>query len=280
MHKVRVSLEVLRAWARAKPAGDVKGVVLKMSVAVLASLFVVTSILAVYWYNNAQSLQNLMEDRDSELVTRGQALTWLDPALNLIQLAHEIQLPNASRYLTTMSSSTQQGEPTKIYLVSTATGYSYDPYTWPFTPELRSHLTVNTDNGSIRLPDFGWSYLPGNYSYGIFGGNPIFLVGVTVRNDYNPADTEKGNGSEAPISTNPYTNKSSSWIMLTARFYDQNGDVVDLAGANVTYAQAAVRNQKFSLGSGETTQVVFYFSPPRREIESYEVYVSYLSANW
>ncbi len=270
---------VSRTTSGGEAHSDQKNIVLKSLVAVFAFLFLFASVLAAYWYYDALSLRNSLEERDSELVTRGEALTWLGTALNLTQRAHEMQPPNASRYLTTVSSQTTQGEPTKIYLVSAATGYSYDPYTWPFTPELRSRLTVSTDNGSIKLPDFGWHYLPANYSYGIFGGNPIFLVGLTVRNDYTPADTENGNGSEAPISTNPYTNKSSSWIMLTAKFYDQNGDV-DLAGANVTYAPAATRNQKFSLRSGETTQVVFYFSPPTREVDRYEVYVSYLSANW
>jgi hypothetical protein len=279
MHKASAWFPELRAWENGKTHGGVKDTALKSSVVVFAFLFVVTSVLAVYWYNNVLALQNSIEERDNKLVERGQAITWLDTALNLTQLALKMKPPNASKYLTTVPSSTQQGETTKIYLVSTATGYSYDPYTWPFTPELRSHLTVTTDNGSIKLPDFGWSYLPGNYSFRL-GSEPLLMIGVTVRNDYTPADAGNGDDSTAPIGTNPYTNRSSSWIGLTVKLYNQNGVVLEATDANITQAPRAIGNHKFALGSGETTQVVFCFSPPSQDVDHYSIYVSYVSANF
>jgi hypothetical protein len=189
--------------------------------------------------------------------------------------------PNASQYLTTLPDTGNQGKTTKIYLVSTTPGYSYDPYTWPFNAELRNKLTVPTDNGSIKLPDFGWEHLPGNYEFTIRGGDyPVLMIGVTIRNDYTPADTGNSANPNAPIGTNPFTNRSTSWINLTVNFYSQNGDIIQATAANITQAPAAIGGHKFTLDSGETTQIVFYFSPPSQDVEHYEVYVSYLSANW
>lgn len=262
-----------------KVHGHTKNAV-KLAVTVLALLLVISTALAIFEYSNALSLQNIISERDNALVERGKVITWLDTALNLTQLALNIKPPNGSRYLTTLPDSNHSEKPTKIYLVSTAVGYSYDPYPWPFTEELRNALVVPTDNGSISLPHFGWLRLPGNYSFSLAGGNPVLMVGVTVRNDYTPADGGNGAKFNSPIGTNPFTNRSSSWISLTVRFYNQNGDVVPAPDVNITQALTAIGGRKFALGSGETTQVVFYFSPLSHDVDHYEVYVSYLSANW
>jgi len=271
------------AFTGAKQNGKVnnvkKDVALKLAVVALALLLVLSSALAVFEHNNVASLQNIISERDTALVERGKAITWLDTALNLTQLALNLKPPNESQYLTMLPD--PEENLTKIFLLSTVTGFAYDPYTWPFTPELRNALVVPTNNGSIRLPDFGWVYLPGNYEFTIRGGDyPTLLIGVTIRNDYTPADSGNGAGPDAPISTNPYTNISSSCIVLTAKFYRYDGSLIQVVDANITQAPTAVGGHKFALGSGETTQVIFYFDPPNQDVDHYKIFVSYLSAYW
>jgi hypothetical protein len=249
----------------------------------LAVLLVVSSALAVYEYNEALSLQSIVSERDNALTERGKAITWLDTALNLTQTTLNLKPPNGSQYLKMLPDPSPEGNPTKIFLVSTVPGYAYDPYSWPFTNELRNALVVPTDNGSVRLPDFGWHFFPGNYGFTFHGGGgayPVLMIGVTVRNDYTPADAGNDANLNASIGTNPFTNISASWISLTVKFFDQNGSIVQAAAANVTQAPTAIGGRKFALGSGETAQVVFYFTPPSLEVDHYEIYVSYLSASW
>lgn len=266
-----------------KANGAKKDIALKLAILVLALLLVLSSALAVFEHNNLSSLQSIMSERDTALVERGKAITWLDTVLNLTQLALNLKPPNGSKYLTTLPNPDSEGDLTKIFLLSAVTGYAYDPYTWPFTTELRNALVVPTDNGSIRLPDFGWVYLPGNYEFAIHGGaeaSPVLMIGVTVRNDYTPADAGNGANPDAPISTNPYTNRSSSWIALTAEFYGYDNSIIQVAEANITQAPTAIGGDKFALGSCETAQIIFYFSPPSQDVDHYEIFVSYLSAYW
>ena len=237
----------------------------------------------MFEHNNASFLQSIISERDNALAERGKAITWLDTALNLTQLTLNLKPPNGSQYLTMLPDPNPEGNLTKIFLLSTVTGYAYDPYTWPFTNELRNALVVPTDNGSVRLPDFGWVFFPGNYEFTIRGGAeayPVLMIGVTVRNDYAPADAGNGANPNAPISTNPFTNRSSSWIVLTAKFYRHDNSIIQVADANITQAPTAIGGHKFALGSGETEQVVFYFSLPSQDVDHYKIFVSYLSAYW
>jgi DNA-binding HxlR family transcriptional regulator len=256
-----------------------KNIVPKVTVIALALLLAISSTLAVFEYNNASSFQRMISQRDNALVEHEKAITWLDTATNLIQLALNMKPPRGSQYLNTLPDSNHQGKPTKIYLLSTAPGYSYDPYPWPLTEALRNALVVPTDNESIRLPDFGWSYLPGNYTFFV-GGDPVVMIGVTVRNDYTPADARNGSDPSAPIGTNPFTGSSTSVNILTAKLYSHDGSIVQAADAGIPQTSAAVGGHKFVLGSGETTQVVFCFSSPSQDIDHYEICVSYLSAYW
>lgn len=258
-----------------------KGIALKLAVVAFALLLVVSSVLAVFEHNNVSFLQSIISERDNALVERGKAITWFDTAVNLTQLALDLKPPNGSQYLTTLPDPNPEGDLTKIFLLSTVTGYAYDPYPWPLTDELRNALVVPTDNGSVRLPDFGWNFFPGNYEFTVRGGDyPVLMIGVTVRNDYTPVDGGNGANPNAPISTNPFTNRSSSWIVLTTKFCRHDDSIIQVADANVTQAPTAIGGHKFALGSGETIQVVFYFSPPSQDVDHYKIYVSYLSAYW
>ena len=250
----------------------------------LAVLLVFSSAIAVFEYNSAASLQSRLSERDNALAERGKVITWLDTALNLTQLTLNMKPPNGHQYLATLPDSDNQGNLTKIYLESTAPGYSYDPYTWPFTAELRERLKVPTDNGSIRLPDFGWSYMPGNYSFSMGGGKPLLMIGVTVRSDYTSADAGNGTDPSAPVG-----NRSGSYVSvvnLAARLYDKGGSIIqapDAAGipAPTASSPTAKGGLAFLLASGQTKQVIFYLSPSGidiNDIDHYEIYVSSVSA--
>jgi hypothetical protein len=248
----------------------------------------------VFEYNEALSFQNEISQRDSTIHDRDTLITQLDTALNLAQSRLNLKLPNGSRYLTTLPDPNHEGNPTKIFLVSTAAGYSYLP-PYPFkTPWFNGtsggyfssqRVFELTDNRSLTLSFWGWTFdagglNAGKYEYGIGTGEPVLMIGVTVRNDYAPADGGNGANPNAPISTNPYTNRSSSWIVLTAKFYRHDDSIIQVADANITQSPTAIGGHKFALGSGETAQVVFYFSPPSQDVDHYKIYVSYLSGYW
>jgi hypothetical protein len=120
-----------------EPEKTWKSVVLKSMVMLLAVLLVFSSAIAVFEHNSVASLQSRLNERDDALAERGKVVMWLDTALNLTQLTLNMKPPNGHQYLATLPDSDNQGNLTKIYLESTAPGYSYDTYTWPFTAELR-----------------------------------------------------------------------------------------------------------------------------------------------
>lgn len=262
-----------------KNKGSRNTVVLKLAVAVLVLFLAISSAIAVFEHNNAVSLQGVVNEQDNTLAKSNNVISWLDTALNLTQLTLTTRPPDASRYLTTLPNSDSSGGQTKIYLVATASGYSYDPYTWPFNAELRSELYVPTNNGSIvKLPDFGWSYLPENYQLTV-GNEPRLMIGVTVRNDYTVEDVGKG-------AIGNVTGSYQSSVNLTVRFYGQDENIVQIPYVNnlPTYTAnsgTAVGGVTFVLGSGQTKQVTFYFSVSDLNtdaIKRYEIYVSSLSA--
>ena len=148
------------------------------------------------------------------------------------------------------------GTPTKIALLSTDIGYFYGPNPWPFNETLREALTIPTDNGSILLPDFGWTFAPGNYSWQFHGGNPYLMIGSTVKNDYTSADA--GNGTD-PAPVGNLRGTYLSYVSLTVKLYRQDGSVVQAEYLNFTSApnNTAMGDQKFILESGKTVQVFF-----------------------
>ena len=242
-----------------------------------ALLLIISSALIVMSYNQVSTLQNNISENSK-------VIGWLDTALNLTQLTVKLQPPQQSQYLKSIDESNQQEETTKIYLVSTTVGYSYDPYPWPLNDVLRNNLIVSTDNGSIRLPDFGWNYLPGNYSFYTGGEIPVLMIGVTVRNDYTPFDAGNGNDPSMPIGNR--TGNFLSSINLAVRIYSQDGSLIQIKYAdNIPTPEPSSTTKKggtaFLLGSGQTKQVIFYLSTSGIDLADgnyCKIYVSSLSA--
>jgi len=276
-----LSVQTVERTAKLEPKQDVKvhrskkNIRLLSIVVALSLLLAVSSTFAVVEYT---ALGNQKSSYQSDLTKRNTALTQLDTALNFSQAILSIKQPNESQYLTTLPNSTSEGSPTKILLVSTSIGYFYGPNIWPLSETLKDALTVPINNGSLSLPDFGWQYEPGNYSWLLMGGEPYLMIGATVRNDYTSADAGNSNNPSAPIGDVRGT--YLSYLSLTVNLYGQDGSIVQTTQLNVTSApnNAAVGDQKFISESGATTQVEFYLSPSSLNIDHYEIYVSSLSA--
>jgi DNA-binding transcriptional ArsR family regulator len=252
-----------------------KDIALQSAVVALAFLLAISSALAVFEYTD---LNNHMSSYQTQLSKQNKAVTQLDTALNFSQAMLSIKKPTESQYLISLPNNNNEGNPTKILLLSTDFGYFYGPNPWPFNETLRGALTVPLDNGSVRLPDFGWQYAPGNHNWLFMGGEPYLMIGATIRNDYTPADA--GNGNNPTASIGNLRGSYLSYLSLTVRLYSQNGSIVKSTNINVTYTpnNTGLGDQKFILESNSTTQVLFYFYPSSLNIDHYKIYVSYLSA--
>jgi DNA-binding HxlR family transcriptional regulator len=273
-----------------------RNVVLKSTVVVLALLLALSSALAVFEYNNVLSLQSEISQRDSVIVDRDTLITQLDTALHLAESRVNLKLPSESQYLTTLPDQNGEEDATKIFLSSTAAGYHYLP-PYPFeTPWFNGsgggfssqRVFELTNNMSITLSFWGWTFdagglMAGRYEYGIWTGDPVLIIAVTIRNDYTSADADNGDlGS-------PIGNRTGSYISsinLGLRLYGQNGSIIQALESENTPAKTAssrtaIGGAPFLLGSGQTKQVVFYLSPSGLDIDAidhYEIYVSSLSA--
>jgi len=147
-----------------------------------------------------------------------------------------------------------------------------------------------TDNRSITLSFWGWAFdtgglNAGKYEYSIRTGEPVLMIAVTIRNDYTTADAGNGTDHNAPIVTIPSTASYVSTVNLAARLYSPNGSIIQTADTKdiptpTATSRTARGGYQFTLGSGQTKQVIFYLSPSSLDIDHYEIYVSYLSAYW
>jgi hypothetical protein len=290
---------------------------------IFALLLIISSVLAAFEYSNVVSLRSEISKRDTllnqfnstvnrlsegdELVSqlnstidqRDTLIMQLDTALNLMQSRLNLNLLNGSQYLATLPDSNSNGGLTKIFLQSSAAWYHYGP-AYPFdTPWFNGtgggyfssqRAFELTGNRSISLSFWGWTIGDnGNYSYEAAGGNPYLMIGVTVRNDYTPADAGNGSDPDAPIGNStafsrPYyasvynlTTPYVSFVNLSVKLLSQDGSVIP-ADEPGMQSPTARGGEYFPLGSGETKQVVFYLSPSSLNIDHFEIYVSYFSS--
>ncbi len=284
----------------------------------LAPLFIVCLVFAGIEYSSVLSLQNELNENErhldqsnseigqlsdadseanrfnSEVEQRDTLIMELDTALNLSQSRLNLKLPNASQYLTTFPDANNVTTLTKIFLESTAAWYCYRP-AYPFNISLfdeTTHLGCSvqmislTDNRSVPLSFWGWTLGDtGNYEYGISSGNPYLTIGVTIRNDYTAADIGNDSASNSPIGNDSREYASvflgaspyASFVHLTVNLIGQNGTIIPADNPGIQ-SPTLRGDSYFPLRSGEAKQVVFYLSPSSLDIESYIVYVSYLSS--
>jgi hypothetical protein len=95
-----------------------------------------------------------------------------------------------------------------------------------------------------------------------YAGVPAVIVNATVRNDYSL--------SEIIQFSEPGTNRINFW--LDVYLYDEEGNVVDTMQQGNPFKGSI----QLLLKSGENATVNFVFAHPKRNIDHFEIYVSYL----
>jgi len=136
--------------------------------------------------------------------------------------------------------------------------------TYPLGEEETMIFLVSTDNP--RYGFYNWSYTGYGYGAEINEGDPCFIITVTVRNDYtkDPIWTDEDSPSGM------YNNH----VKLTAHLYNQQGrvDAVD-----VTYPINSLHGgHVFKIEPEETHSVTLYLATDCKDIDRYEIYVTYI----
>jgi DNA-binding HxlR family transcriptional regulator len=241
-----------------KPKRSKKNLGYKVAVAALVAVLAISLLVVVVQNMELNSdVTSLKSDLNRKSLL--QAFNQMNTALAYSQALLGIQKPQLQN-LTALD-----GTPTKLALVNTEAGYYYGPNPWPFNATVREALSVQTDNGTVLLPDFGWASAPGNYSWMLHSGQPYISIGVTVENGYTSADV---NSQNPPIGE--LQGVYLSYVGLTVQLYRQDGTQIPADLLNFT----SNTNGKFILESNQTQQIVFYLAPSSLDIARYEIYVS------
>ncbi len=157
------------------------------------------------------------------------------PTTNVEQISPQYLPGNV--LLSTSNSSAAESfvSATRIFLVSATTYYGYS-------------------NGTRKSPNPA----EGNI---INKGDPIFIINVTLRNDYN---------SENPLTP---SQDNHAFIFLTATLNSQSG-TVNATDVSPTNAGAPPIGAFLGLNSGETASVEIWMATSNRNIDRYEINLS------
>ena len=135
--------------------------------------------------------------------------------------------------------------------------------TYPLGEEETMIFLVSTDNpryGSYSWSDCEW------FGGEVHKGDPCFIVTVTVRNDYTTDSIWTDEDSPPGL----YNNH----VKLTAHLYNQQGRV---ATVDVTYPINSLHGgHVFKIEPEETHSVNLYLATDCKDIERYEIYVTYI----
>ncbi len=216
--------------------------ILKSLSILLITLLIVSSAVALLEYNHIMTLQKEIL-QNSQDISRLQAQ--LDSQLNTIP-----EVSAEPQYLHTVADLAGNSNLTKIYLVSANGRYDY----WRF------------NDTQIGYP------LAGSYIWVIHKGDPLFVINVTVRNDYTYED--------AFFSDNPPIGNVSgtyeSFIVLNVFLYDAQGNIVN--AVDFTMPKTPVGNYQFLLKSQETTSFNLYLATASRDIDHFAIKIGYLAS--
>ena len=117
-------------------------------------------------------------------------------------------------------------------------------------------------NSSIYL-------LSANSSYGIYDGAPVFIVNVTVRNDYTPQQPPPNNFNSA-------NSTGKAFFILHANLYDKNGTQIN--SREFIPPQLHPDYNQVDVSSGETVSLSVYMATPSHEVDHYIMVFGYLGA--
>ncbi len=137
-----------------------------------------------------------------------------------------------------------QGTPSKIYLLSTATSYT------------TANETFTTAQGQT-----------------IEKGTPLFLITVTLRNDYTSDDPPPPLPNNPPISPADGT----AYLYLNANLYNKNGVINATNVSNSDFSIPGTSGSGLVLASGQTESVNIYMMTNQTNINSFNLKLTTLS---
>ena len=191
----------------------------KLKIIVAVALIAVILVSGIFW---VPALSRTLEP------SRGGPTTL---ATNVEQITPQY-LPDMFPYpFQTSSSGSVFESATRIFLVSATSYYGYINET---VKSLNGHNIINK-------------------------GDPIFIINVTLRNDYN---------SENPL---PLSKNNYAYIFVTATLYSQNNGTITAKDVSPTNPQVAFLNAYIGLNSGATSSVEIWLSTSNRNINHYEI---------
>jgi|WetSurMetagenome_2_1015567.scaffolds.fasta_scaffold83603_1 DNA-binding HxlR family transcriptional regulator len=220
--------------------------ILKSLSILLVTLLIVSSAVALLEYNQTMTLQKEILQNNQD-ISRLQAQ--LDSSLNTIPA-----VSTDPQYLHTVADLAGNSNLTKIYLVSANGRYDY----WRF------------NDTQIGYP------LSGSYIWVIHKGDPLFVINVTVRNDYTSVDSRNYNSNDynSPISN--ITGTYESFIVLNAFLYDAEGNVIN--AVDFTMPKTPIGMYQFSLIGQETVSFNLYLATANRDIDHFAIKIGYLAS--
>ena len=116
-------------------------------------------------------------------------------------------------------------------------------------------------NSSIYL-------LSANSSYGTYDGTSVFMVNVTVRNDYTLQQQPPNNSSASGT--------GEAYFILLANLYDKNNTQIN--AQEYIPPQDHPDYSQVSVNSGGTTSLTIYMATSNRDVEHYSLAFGYLGA--
>ena len=150
-----------------------------------------------------------------------------------------------------------------------------------------SHVQVIVDNMTQRynvtlgfVQVAVWSVTDGYFWFCEKQDEPVLMIGVTLRNDYELGVGEQfadqtGNSSE----TNNGDSLSLPFINLSVKLYDKDGNVIEAEQTKFGIPLPYWHQETVLTDTSGTTQHIFYLSPSSWDIDHYEIFVDYVSAS-
>jgi hypothetical protein len=138
---------------------------------------------------------------------------------------------------------TYNGDASRIYLLGAATSYG------------STNETCTTSSGQI-----------------VQKGSPLFIVAVTLRNDYT-------SDSPPPVLPNQYQMSpadGTAYLYLTAQLYNKDGSVNATDASFSDFSVPAVQGTGCVLASGETRSINIYLATSQTDISKCEVNLAIL----
>jgi len=105
--------------------------------------------------------------------------------------------------------------------------------------------------------------------YGTYHGTPVFMITVTVRNDYTAQQPP-------PNQLSGINSTGEAWIILAADLYEKNS--VQIRSGLYTSSGVPPNYFQVGLNSGQTTSLTIYMETNNRDVEHYTLILGWLGA--